>query len=587
MNNENERSGCLKLLENFAIGGIFISLIAISLIRIGIDDTPWHLSTAKYALSEGNWPICNTFSYTYPDYPLYQQYPIYQTILYFTYRAGGWEGLSLLHCISWIGIFLMWLKWSNRDSRQMKFLSLVWVLSLIGFQTRMILRPDILSIFLLISLVHFFDLYRKGRKWAAAFFVIVQLCMVNSHQLFPLGLGFQIVFLFHLIIVKKYGGRYGIAESDNSLPLLPALLAMGGSVLACFLSPLGTDIVNVVGHTLGSLQYYSKHVQELAPYYSDGDSLIIVIFASILGIIGIYQKRCHWQPFEIGLWIIASVVLSAGIRGVALYVMVCIGIFGRSLAETDFSEKATGPKHVDCKPVKFMFRVFCAFLTLLTCCGIVYLRWGVAARSLGNAQPGIGKALGVWPDETIKFLKKTPPPGKMINLSWYSGNALIFELFPQHRVFVDPRFEAYPREFMLQTIKAGKSREALESLVSQFQPDWMIAEVRNPDVRKIAIELIREKSWVLVHADTVLLTLVRNVSKNNNYIALHSLEPENIDPRDFLTSEPDLQALQQLVMAELFQDLGLNIRFREMIEAAQSVAGRYGVVQDALGKLKK
>ena len=148
MNNENERPGWLKLLENFAIGGIFISLIAISLIRIGMDDTPWHLSTAKYFFSEGHWPICNTFSYTYPDYPLYQQYPIYQTILYLTYRVGGWEGLSLLHCISWIGIFLLWLKWSNRDSRQMKFLSLVWVLSLIGFQTRMILRPDILSIFL-------------------------------------------------------------------------------------------------------------------------------------------------------------------------------------------------------------------------------------------------------------------------------------------------------------------------------------------------------------------------------------------------------------------------------------------------------
>ena len=175
----------------------------------------------------------------------------------------------------------------------------------------------------------------------------------------------------------------------------------------------------------------------------------------------------------------------------------------------------------------------------------------------------------------------------MINLSWYSGNALIFELFPQHRVFVDGRFEAYPHEFILQTIKAEKSREALESLISQFQPDWMVAEVRNPDVRKMAIELIRDKSWVLVHADTVLLTLVRNVSKNDNYIALHSIKPENIDPKDFLTSEPDLQALQQLVMAELFQDLGLNSRSREMIVAAESVAGRYGVVQNALEKLKK
>ena len=325
----------------------------------------------------------------------------------------------------------------------------------------------------------------------------------------------------------------------------------------CFSTPLGTDIINVVGHTLGSLHYYSKHVQELSPFYSQDQSFMIVIFASVLGIIGVYQKRYHWQPFEIGLWIIASVVLSTGIRGVAFYVMVCIGIFGRSFEETDSLRSPTGITDVGGKPVKFMLRAFCAVLVLFITSGIVYLRWGVQARDLGNAQPGIGKALGVWPDETVKFLKKAPPHGKMINLSWYSGNALIFELFPQYRVFVDGRFEAYPHEFILQTIKAEKNKESLESLISQFQPDWMVAEVRNPDVRKIAIELIRDKSWVLVHADTVLLTLVRNVSNNGNYIALHSLNPENIDPNDFLTSDPIYRHCSNLLWPNSFEILGL------------------------------
>jgi hypothetical protein len=45
--------------------------------------------------------------------------------------------------------------------------------------------------------------------------------------------------------------------------------------------------------------------------------------------------------------------------------------------------------------------------------------------------------------------------------------------------------------------------------------------------------------------------------------------------------------LQQLVMAELFHDLGLDSRSRQMIEAVESVAGRYAVVNDALEKLKK
>src|SRR5512136_329706 len=113
MNNAIERPIWLDLLEYLAMGGLFLALIALSLIRIGMDGTPWHLATAKYAFSEGHWPIQNTFSYTYPDYPLYQQYPIYQTILYLTYLAGGWVGLSILNCVAWFGILLLWLKWSN------------------------------------------------------------------------------------------------------------------------------------------------------------------------------------------------------------------------------------------------------------------------------------------------------------------------------------------------------------------------------------------------------------------------------------------------------------------------------------------
>jgi hypothetical protein len=576
-----------EAIEYLAMGGIFVALIALSLIRIDMTDTPWHLATAKYAFSEGRWPIHNTFSYTYPDYPLHQQYPIYQTILYMTYQAGGWAGLSVLHCLVWIGIFLLWLGWASPGSRQMKALSLAWMLGLLGLQRRMILRPDLISILLFIFLLHLFDLYRRGRSWAAGFFVVVQWFLVNSHQLFPLGLGFQGLFLGHLIIVRKFGGRYGIAETDSALPLLPVALAMGGSILVCFGSPLGTDIVYVLSHTASSLYHHGKHVQEFAPFYSDGYSFMLVLFASALGFIGIYRQRSHWQPFEIGLWFTGVVVLSAAIRGVALYVLICVGVFGRSFARNEVSERYTVDEDASGKRAQIMFRTFCATLTLFMCAEIVYSRWVTPSRILGGTQPGIGLSLGVWPVETIKFLKENPPPGRMINLSWYSGNPLILELFPRYHVFVDPRFESYPRDFLLQAIEAERSRGAIEGLISRYQPDWMVVEVGNRDLRKLAIELVRDKSWEIVHADTVLLTLVRNVPRNASYLAIHRLTPENIAPRDFLTSEPDLKALQQLVMAGLYKDLGLHSRAREMIQAAESVAGSFGVVQDALQKIKE
>jgi hypothetical protein len=573
----------VKHLEYFSFGGLFIALIAVSLIRINATDTPWHLSTAQVALSEGEFLIRNKFSYTYSEHTIFQQYPIYQIILFMIYKAFGWEGLSFLHCAIWIGIYLLWLSWASPGRQQLKFLSLAWMVGLLGMQRRMILRPDMISILLLILLLIVFEFYRKGNKWAAAVLVAIQFLLVNSHQLFPLGIGFQIVFLVHLLIVRHFAGRYGVADTDTHLPLMPMLLALVGSIIVCFFSPLGNNIIKVVIHTISSLQHHAEHVSEFKAFYTDRYSLLLAIFCSALGFIGIYRKRRAWQPFEIGLWIIAAFVLSAAIRGIPLYAMICIGIFGRSFSGINLVEKCIEGKD---QLGEVVFRAFCAALTLTIIGGILYARWVAPARILGGTQPGIGLAHGVWPHETIKFLKENPPPGEMINLSWYSGNFLIFDLFPQYRVFVDPRFESYPRDFLLKVIEAERSRQAFQELISRYQPDWMVLEIRIPHLNTLAAELIRENSWVLVHADTVLLTLVRNLAKNASYIANHKLNPENIVPKDFLNSEPDLRALQEIRMARLFADFGLHAQAQEMIRKAETVADRYVSVQTAMKEFK-
>jgi hypothetical protein len=569
----------VKRFEHLSFGVVFLALIAASLIRINMTDSPWHLATAKFAFEEGNFLSQNHFSYTYPDYPTFQQYPIYQLILLLIFRAFGWEGLSIFHCIAWVVIYSLWLKWAKPDTRKMAALSLAWILALLGFQRRMILRPDIMSLFFFICILLVFDSYRKGKTWTAAVLVAMQFFLVNSHQLFPLGICFQIAFIIHLAIVKNFGGKYGVDESDAELPMLPLTFALSGSILVCYFSPLGMNIYTVSLHTASSLQHHTEHVQELTPFYSNTYSMLLAFFSTFLAVAGVYRRRNSWQPFEVGLWIIVAVILSAAIRGISLYTMVCIGIFGRSF--TDACSVRTKPQGRD-KAGELILRAFCASLSLAITVGIIYERWVTPARILGGTQPGIGLALGVWPYETTKFIRENPPPGEMINLSWYTGNPLIFDLYPQHRVFVDPRFESYPREFLLKAIEAERNRRVLEELICKYEPDWMILEIRLPHLRQLAVELIKENSWVLVHADTVLLTLIRNSPKNANYIVLHELNPQDIAPKDFLYSEPDLKALQEIRMAGLFADFGMKTESEEMIRNAELVADRYVSVRSEL-----
>ena len=214
----------------------------------------------------------------------------------------------------------------------------------------------------------------------------------------------------------------------------------------------------VTRHTASSLYYHGNDVQEFLPFYNSLYDSILVAYSTILMIAGVW-KRKEWQPFELFLWLMGVAILTAAIRGVALYVLICVGIFARSFASTAGSAaslaKDSGAGRGYC-----LFRVFCAMMTLCICGSLFYARWVYPQRILGGTQAGIGLALGVWPHQAIRFLKQNPPSGRMINLTWYSGNPLILELYPEHRVFVEPGLSRVHANFFSRLLGAQKWRGA-------------------------------------------------------------------------------------------------------------------------------
>src|SRR6185295_3537841 len=66
-----------------ALAALPVAMIAIGLIRIACGDIAWHLATARVASATGLWPVTNLFSHTWPGYALYQQYPVFQSCVYF------------------------------------------------------------------------------------------------------------------------------------------------------------------------------------------------------------------------------------------------------------------------------------------------------------------------------------------------------------------------------------------------------------------------------------------------------------------------------------------------------------------------
>ena len=514
-------------LQWIALIAVFVCVAAFAFVRISPTDISWHLATARLVFSQqspltalvslNRWPTVNTFSYTYPDHTLFQQYPIFQTLLYAVWRVASWEGLSLLHVLGWIAITAVWMIWGGGLARASR-LHVLWLYAAFGMQQRMVLRPEMLTYIGLGLLLIQFDRYRlrwsrgKNAISVLAAIALLQWLMMLTHQFFVLGFALQIAFLIHLCVVRAARGRFGIASRDAEIPFRPFLLTLLASLTLACATPLGFATLSVPFATVGTVAHLGKGVMELASISGMPYVQTLVAIAGMLALGGWYAARKNWQPFDIACAVLGAALACVGWRGVGFFVLFSVAVFSRCMLSAGLP---TNQRQMDLRGMlKFV-------LTMATAIFVLDVRWMQAASPSGleATQAGIGRAHGQWPDAAIAYLNKFPPPGEVLNLSWYSGNYLIWGLYPQRRVFADPRFEAYPWEFLSDVIDAQDSQSKLAGLIERYQPGWFLGEVRLPGVIKRGHELVQSGAWSLAYYDSLVFVLVRRSPEGEWYLA--------------------------------------------------------------------
>ncbi len=523
-------------LEWAALAAVLVALLAFGLTRIACVDVPWHLATARLAFETGHWPTSNTFSYTYPDYPLYQQYPLFQGMLYAAHRLGGWSALSLFLCVSWVVVFLLFLRWAG-PLRCAAALHLPWMVGMVALQRRLVLRPDVLTMVWLACTLLVIDAYRQGRRHWIPALPLIQLAWANSHQLFPLGLVAQALLLAHIAIARR--GWLGADRSDAGLSLTPPAIAFTASLAACLGTPIGTGVLGVLSHTTGSLAQHRHHVQEFAFIWQNPVELALAALCAVPAVWALWRQRRRWVPLEIGIWLLSLALVLSATRGLVFFGPISIAIFQRTWRREG-------------KPVGWMMastsrslvRVLAAAATLLVAGTVVYKRWVDPPLILGGTQPGLGRSLGDWPDEGIRFLREAPPPGLMMNMPWSLANATLW-FTPELRPFVDPRFESYPRTFLLEAIASYDDDGTLARLIAEYRPSWIFAEHCSDAIRARLGTLMGSGAWALAHADARTVVLVRPTPETEGYLARHRLDALPPAPADLLPRPAALRRQQQ------------------------------------------
>jgi hypothetical protein len=543
------------------VGWVCVALILLflGLVRINPVDVPWHLATARLARATGHWPTRNAFSWTYPEYVLYQQYPVFQAAIYVVQQLGGWRALSVLTCLGWMTVFALHVRAAGPFARAVPF-QLFWALVAFTLQTRTMLRPELLTLSFIPLQILLLDAYRRRRAWIAGL-PALHLVWVNAHQLFVLSFAVQGIFLGHLLLARW--GRFGVDDSDRALPLWPPLLALVASVAASFASPIGADVVGVFAHTSGSLAHRAE-VQELARVWSDPVWLVLALVVTVPAAVVLARSWRRWNPFELGLWVLAVALGVSGIRGLVFATLMSGVILQRTLLRLPITWR---PSLV----LRRFFRALAVVGSAVLAFAVLYHRWLAPATALGGAQAGWGQSDGDWPSAAIATLAPDPPPGPMMNLPWTLANDIIWD-WPARPVFVDPRFESYPREFLIDALASRGDDAVLDRLIATFQPGWVFADhCLGPERARIA-HLLEGGDWVVTYADVQTVVLVNRTDQSADYRARHAFTPARL-PAGLSGESPARRARQRLCYARLLGMLGFSRPAREQLTEADLLAG--------------
>jgi len=518
---------------------IVVAGIALALLRVMAVNLPWHLATARLALETGHWPVVNTWSYTFPQYPLYQQYPAFQFTMWTILRIAGWGGLSVATAVGWVLGFLLIARWAGTFAQGARF-HLLWMVGLWAVQRRMVLRPDMFSMIAFGIELLALDAFARGKTRALALVPLAHLLWTNSHQLWPLSLVIQALFAADMARQRDWR-RAKLAG-----------LALAASVLLTFATPLGLQIVHAPARTALSLSLFREHVDEFHRVWTMSHELTLSLILGVPAAWTLWRTRRTWALFDLGLWLLSLALLLSAVRGLMFFSVVSVAIVQRcALRAQAAGERLLPPLSLVTRRV---LRAAGFTMTVIAAWGAVYYRWIKPPFALGGTQAGVGRAFGGWAEAATDFIRRAPPPGRMLNLGMGLGDDLIFWV-PGIQVFVDSRLESYPPEFLRTVMAAQTSDAELTKLIEQYGVQWVFAGHARPAPRERVVHLVRA-GWQPVYVDSGHVVLVWPSPMTEAYLREHRIDLRRAQPRDIVSSPAAIRKQQQDDFAALIAALG-------------------------------
>ena len=499
------------LLVSYLFG--FVAYL--SLRKIGSLDLWWHLRTGQYIVSQKVFPYRNIFSHSAPSH-FWIAYSWLTEIIFYYVSIIGFNWLLILKTCLMLSTFVIVFKTTYESSYKNFNLSIVITL-LMAFvsSSSWVMRPQLFSFLFTAFFVYILHKFESnGEKKILWFIPLIMLFWVNLHVYFVIGFFLVLVHLLGSAFRSWFLSGENKEEEIKKRKVLFKIIAV--SLFVCLINPYTYRIFWEVIRLFGQ-HWARENITELqSPNFH---SIIPMFFEIMLFLLIFSLSVAKKRPSFVELVLFSAFTYQAfySLRDLPFWAIVMAPMLGRYLGEFLIYFKKSknlvqnkiqidvSENFID-KFLKKTYPFINGFL-------LVLLIGVIGCSFLKNKKFESCVDIKYFPLGAVEFIKENNLPGRMFN-SFNWGGYLIYSLYPEWKVSIDGRTQAYGDKFLTDYSAIWELSMGWEKRFKEHKINFILWPAKTP-LTEIFL-LIND--WKLIYFDEVAVIFIKDIPQNRGII---------------------------------------------------------------------
>ncbi len=483
---------------------IFISLFLLLSFSAGKDllgdvDTGYHIRAGEYILDTLTIPRHDIFSYISPTLSWTAHEWLSEVIMAMVHRAFGLTGIVIF--FSFIISFSYYLLYRTIKTDEDNLLVTVFIvlLAIITSQIHWLARPHIFSLVIMIVWYVLLDAYQYGQKKNIFILPPIMLFWVNLHAGFVVGFMMLGVYLFGNIVGILFSTE-NQKESYNKKFKLIGIIT-GVCLFVSLINPFGYKIL-LFPFKLVSNKFIMDHVGEfMSPNFHE---LMPFKYYLFLAIIILALSKVKLNVIELLLILMFTNMSLFSVRYVLLFSIIAAPILLRQFRPMLNQSDGKIAKFIKKRSDSISETDTLAKGYVWPCVAVILVAVLVRVQIINFTFD-----LETKPVAAVEFIKAEHLQGNMFNNDEF-GDYIIYDVWPQYRVFVDGRSDMYGVDIMKEYLKVISIRRGWDEVLKKYNINWIIYNANT----SLSTFLMQRDDWKLIYADKVANIFVENTIEN-------------------------------------------------------------------------